>query len=87
METIAIDKTETETETNKYLLQYTITVQIPVEAEDEEAAFDEAYDIDPLDYTNDVRNTDIEFDGERTVELTEDEWAWWTRKRKKSSAK
>jgi hypothetical protein len=86
METIAIDKTETETETetNKYLLQYTITVQIPVEAEDDEAAFDEHYDIDPLDYT-DVRNMDIEFD--RTVELTEDEWAWWTRKRKKSSAK
>tara|TARA_R100001443_G_scaffold32752_1_gene46821 strand:- start:1004 stop:1267 length:264 start_codon:yes stop_codon:yes gene_type:complete len=87
METIAIDKTktETETETNKYLLQYTITVQIPVEAEDDEAAYDEAYDTDPLDYINDVRNTDIEF--ERAVELTEDEWAWWTRKRKKSSAK
>ena len=82
METIAIDKTktETETETNKYLLQYTITVQIPVEAEDEEAAYDEAYDTDPLDYVNSVRNTDIEL--ERVVELTEDEWAWWNRKRK-----
>ena len=74
METIAIDKTETETETetNKYRLQYTITVQIPVEAEDDEAAYDEAYDTDPLDYINDVRNTDIEF--ERAVELTEVEW-------------
>tara|TARA_B100001057_G_scaffold219369_1_gene219702 strand:- start:32792 stop:33055 length:264 start_codon:yes stop_codon:yes gene_type:complete len=87
METIAIDKTKTETktETNKYLLQYTITVQIPVEAEDEEAAYDEAHDTDPLDYINDVRNIDIEL--ERAVELTEDEWAWWARKRKKSSAK
>lgn len=85
METIAIDKTETETETNKYLLQYTITVQIPVEAEDDEAAYDEGYYTDPLDYINDVRHTNIQF--ERAVELTEDEWAWWNRRRKKSSAK
>tara|TARA_S200002703_G_scaffold57381_1_gene50081 strand:+ start:303 stop:527 length:225 start_codon:yes stop_codon:yes gene_type:complete len=66
---------------NKYLLQYTITVQVPIEAEDEEDAFGCSYDIDPLEYINDVRNTDVEL--ERVVELTEDEWAWWNRKRKK----
>ena len=36
-------------EDNKYLIQYTITVQVPIEAEDEEEAYDEAYDIDPLE--------------------------------------
>lgn len=69
-------------EDNKYLLQYIITVQVPVEADDEEAAYDEAYDIDPLDYVNSVRNTDVQL--ERVDELTEDEWAWWNRKRKKA---
>jgi len=68
-------------EDNKYLLQYIITVQVPVEADDEEAAYDEAYDIDPLDYVNSVRNTDVQL--ERVDELTEDEWAWWNRKRNK----
>jgi len=68
-------------EDNKYLIQYTITVQVPIEAEDEEDAYDEAYDIDPLEYINDVRNADVEL--ENVVELTEDEWAWWNRKRKK----
>ena len=70
-------------ENNKYLLQYIITVQVPIEAEDEEDAYGSSYDIDPLEYINDVRNTDVEL--ERVVELTEDEWAWWTRKRKKKS--
>ena len=64
-------------ENKKFLLQYTITVQVPIEAEDDEDAIGSSYDIDPLDYTDSVKNTDVQL--ERAVELTEAEWSWWNK--------
>ena len=64
-------------ENKKFLVEYTVIIQVPIEAKNSDDAYDEAYDIDPFDYVGSTKNTDTQMD--KVDEITEDEWTWWTK--------